>query len=255
MLIKIKNEIHELKVMLHSVPAPVITLFAVSVIIMNLLANKSLTLPFDWLALDCGIIVSWVSFLSMDIITKYFGPKAATQVSVFVVAINLAVCLFLFAAGHLPGMWGEAYVDGSESLINNALDNTFSGTWYVLFGSTVAFLTSAAVNNFLNYAIGKMIKANPDGFAEYAVRTYVSTAVGQFCDNLVFALIVSHFFFGWTWVQCITCSFTGMIVELLCEAVFSPIGFRICKKWKRENVGRDYFELKKLKVKVKVEKQ
>lgn len=247
MLIKIKDEIHELKVMLRSVPSPVITLFAVSVIIMNLLANKSVALPVDWLALDSGIIVSWISFLSMDIITKYFGPKSATQVSVFVVAINLAVCLFLFVAGHLPGMWGEAYADGGESLINSALNNTFSGTWYVLFGSTVAFLTSAAVNNFLNYAIGKMIKLNPDSFAEYTVRAYISTAVGQFCDNLVFALIVSHFFFGWTLVQCITCSFTGMIVELLCEAIFSPIGFRICRKWKRENVGRDYFELRELK--------
>lgn len=35
-------------------------------------------------------------------------------------------------------MWGEAYVDGSEELINGALNRTFGGIWYVVFGSTAA---------------------------------------------------------------------------------------------------------------------
>lgn len=245
------REIQELKVLFRSIPSPIVVLFAVSVIMMNLLANKSIALPVDWLALDCGIIVSWVSFLSMDIITKYFGPKAATEVSVFAVIINLAACLFFFIGGILPGMWGEACAEGSESfksLINGALDRTVSGTWYVLLGSAAAFLAAALVNNFLNYAIGRAIKSNPDGFAAYAARTYISTAIGQFCDNLVFSLLVSHFFFGWTLLQCVTCSFTGMLVEFFCEAVFSPIGFAICQKWGREKVGQEYFELKKSKM-------
>lgn len=245
MSLKLKHEIHELKILLRSIPAPILTLFAISVIAMNLLANKSITLPVDWLALDGGIILSWVSFLSMDMITKYFGPKAATEVSVFVLFLNLTVCLFFFLAGRIPGVWGESYVPGSESVINNALDHTVSGTWYVLFGSSVAFLTSAVVNNCLNYAIGRMLRLNPAGFAAYALRSYISTAVGQFCDNLVFALIVSHFFFGWTLLQCLTCSFTGMLVELLCEILFSPFGFRVCRKWASDHVGKDYFELKK----------
>lgn len=243
MLSKIKREIYEIKILLRSVPSTILTLFAVSVIAMNLLANKSVNLPVDWLALDCGIIVSWVSFLSMDIITKHFGPKAATQVSIVAVLFNLMVCIIFFIAGSIPGIWGESYVEGSETIINSALDHTFSGTWYVLLGSTTAFIISAVVNNFLNYLIGKLINKNSDSFLAYAVRTYISTAVGQFADNLVFALIVSHIFFGWSMLQCITCSVTGMIVELLCEVIFSPIGFSVCKKWKKENVGKEYFEL------------
>lgn len=245
MLSKIKREIYEIKILLRSVPSTILTLFAVSVIAMNLLANKSVNLPVDWLALDCGIIVSWVSFLSMDIITKHFGPKAATQVSIVAVLFNLMVCIIFFIAGSISGIWGEAYVEGSETIINSALDHTFSGTWYVLLGSTTAFIISAVVNNFLNYLIGKLINKNSDSFLAYAVRTYISTAVGQFADNLVFALIVSHIFFGWSMLQCITCSVTGMIVELLCEVIFSPIGFSVCKKWKKDNVGKEYFELKK----------
>ena len=244
MLSKFKREILEIKVLLQSIPFPIVTMFAVSVIMMNLLANKSIALPVDWLALDCGIIISWVSFLSMDIITKHFGPKAANEVSVVAVVINLLCCLFFYLGGAIPGVWGESFVDGNESVINRALDNTVSGTWYVLFGSTVAFIISAVINNFLNYGIGRLFRLNPDGFAMYALRTYISTAIGQFCDNLVFALIVSHFFFGWTLLQCVTCSLTGMVVELLFEAAFSPIGFRICKKWKADGVGKDYFALK-----------
>lgn len=245
MLSTLKREFHEMKILLRSVPSTIVTVFTVSVIMMNLLANKSIALPVDWLALDCGIIVSWASFLSMDMITRHFGPKAATEISIVAVTINLLCCGLFWLGGAIPGVWGASYVDGSEALINQALDSTVSGTWYVLFGSTVAFITSAVVNNFLNAGIGRLLRLNPDGFAMYAMRAYVSTAVGQFCDNLVFALIVSHFFFGWTLLQCVTCSVTGMMVELLIEAAFSPIGFRICRRWRDDGVGQTYLALKK----------
>lgn len=242
---RIKLELLELKLLLRSIPSPLITLFVVSVITMNLLANKSIDLPVSWLALDCGVIVSWISFLSLDILTKHFGPKAATEASAVAVAFNLMVCLFFFGASRIPGMWGEAYVEGSEELLNAALDGTFGGTWYVLFGSTVAFFCSAVVNNFLNFGIGRLFKKNPDGFLAYACRSYISTAVGQFSDNMVFALIVSHFFFGWSLLQCVTCAVTGMLIELLCEVLFSHFGYRICKKWKQENVGSRYLDFVK----------
>lgn len=238
---KIKNEINELKILMRSVPSGAVVLFAVSVIVMNLLANKSISLPVPWMALDCGIIASWVSFLSMDVITKHYGPKAATEISAVAAIANLIACGFFFAGASIPGMWGESYATG-EAAVNGALDATFSGAWYVLFGSTTAFIVSALINNFLNHLIGRLFVKKPDGFGAYTARSYISTAVGQFADNLVFSLIVSHFFFGWTLTQCIVCSLTGMIAELLCEVVFSPLGFAVCRRWKAENVGREYFE-------------
>lgn len=66
--------------------------------------------------------------------------------------------LCIFIASIIPGMWGESFVEGSEDIINGALDHTFGGTWYVLLGSTTAFLVSAIVNNFLNFALGKFVK-------------------------------------------------------------------------------------------------
>ena len=53
----------ELRMLLRSVPSLTVSIFIAAVISMNLLANKSISLPVDWLALDCGIIVSWIIFL------------------------------------------------------------------------------------------------------------------------------------------------------------------------------------------------
>lgn len=238
----LKSEFFEFRLLLKSVPTILVALFVISVFSMNLLANKSINLPVDWLALDCGICVSWFAFLAMDILTKRFGPKASTQLSLLAICVNLILCLIFFVASKIPGMWGESFVEGSESVLNNALDNTFGGTWYVLLGSTFAFVVSAIVNNFTNWGIGKLCKKNPNGAGAYILRTYVSTAIGQFVDNLTFALVVSHFFFGWTMVQCFTCAITGMLVELACEAIFTYPGYKICKKWEENGVGNEYLQ-------------
>ncbi len=227
----------ETKILLRSIPATVVTLFAVSVVCMNLLANKTL-LQLNWIALDGGILISWLSFMCMDIITKHFGPKASTIISIHAAAINLLTCLIFFAASVIPSTANDY----------TAFDGIFGGTWFVLLGSTVAFLASAAINNVLNHTIGRCFRKNPDGKLAYAMRTYISTFIGQFLDNFIFSVIVFVFFapifwdgFCWTVLQCTTCALTGAVAELIMEVVFSPIGYKITKKWQAENVGKEYF--------------
>ena len=152
----IKNEIVEFKILLRSIPATVVTLFVVSVITMNLLANKTLV-QLEWIALDGGILISWLSFMCMDIITKHFGPKASNSVSILAVAINLLSCLIFFVASAIPSTANDY----------TAFDNIFGGTWFILMGSTIAFLLSALVNNTLNHIIGKLFRKNPDGKLAY----------------------------------------------------------------------------------------
>jgi len=230
-----KKTVSEFREMLKTVPPLLLTLTVLAVVGMNLLANKSIV-NLDWLALDCGIVLSWLTFLTMDILTHCYGPRAATLFSVFALILNLFMAGIFFAASRIPGMWGESFVEGSEDIINAALDNTFGGTWYILLGSSVAFIVSAFVNNFLNAGIGKLLKTQ-DGFGRFALRSYVSTFVGQFTDNLVFALLVSRIFFGWTALQCLTCAITGAVAELLFEIVFSPLGYRISQRIKARQAG------------------
>ena len=226
------------KVLLRSIPASTVTLFIVSVIMMNLLANKEL-ISLPWLALDCGFAVSWVSFLCMDMICKRFGARASIMVSVMALGINLGVSLVFWLLTLTPGMWG-AYYDTGLLEVNDALNATIGGTWYVVLGSSCAMLTSSVVNSLLNQAIGRLEHKNT--FGAFALRSYVSTGIAQFVDNLVFAIIVSHTFFGWTWLQVLTCSLTGAVAELLCEVFLSPVGYRVVRGWERENVGELYLQ-------------
>lgn len=225
--------------LLRSVPSLVMALFTVSVVLMNLLANKEISLNISWLALDCGITMSWLSFLCMDMLTKRFGAKASIQLSLTAMIINLFVCGVLFLISNIPGNWGAFYTY-NDGIANGALNSTIGGTWYVVLGSACAFAASAILNASLNAMIGKACKK--DNFASYALRSYLSTIVAQFADNFIFAFMVSHVFFGWNMLQVVTCSLTGCIVELLCEVIFSPVGYKVCKKWDSENVGAAYLQ-------------
>ena len=233
-----KKEQEATAILLRCIPVTVVTLFVVSVVCMNLLANKTL-LSLPWIALDGGILISWLSFMCMDMITKHFGPKASNRISLLAAAINLLTCLIFFAASAIPSNAGDF----------SGFDGIFGGTWFILLGSTVAFLSSAVINNMLNFTIGKAMKKHPDGRLAYALRTYVSTFIGQFFDNFIFSIIVFVFFapifwkgFHWTALQCTTCALTGAIAELIMEIVFSPIGYKITAKWKKEQVGKEYLD-------------
>lgn len=236
---KIKNLFKDYQLLLKNVPALVMTLFCASVILMNLAANKTIVSIGNWFALDGGILVSWLSFMTMDIVTKRFGPKAATRLSIVATLVNLLACLVLFIVAKIPSSVDDY----------TALNSIFGGTWFILLSSTIAFIASAIINNFMNSAIGKMFKRNPDGKAAYVTRTYISTFLGQFFDNLIFAALTFMLFapifwdgFSWTLLQCITCALTGAVAELIMEVVFSPIGYKICQKWKKENIGKEYIE-------------
>ena len=177
----LKKEFEKTRVLLRCIPQSVLTLFIVSVICMNLLANKTLV-QLDWIALDGGILISWLSFMCMDVITKHFGPKASNKITLVAVGVNLLTCLIFFIASAIP----------SNADDYTAFNQIFGGTWFILLGSTVAFLASAVINNAINWVIGQSFKKNPDGKLAYSVRTYVSTLVGQFLDNFIFSIIAAH---------------------------------------------------------------
>ena len=241
-LIIVKKTVLEFRNLLRNVPPILVSLLILSVVGMNLLANKSIDTGVDWLALDCGILFSWLTFLSMDVLTHAYGPRAASLLSFAALLMNLLMALIFFIASLIPGVWGESFVEGSEEILNTALNNTFGGTWFIILGSSVAFIASALINNFLNYGVGKLLKKD-GGFGRFILRAYVSTFIAQFADNLIFALLVSKIFFGWTLIQCLTCALTGAVLELLFEVVFSPLGYRLSLAI--EKGGKTVFPLRK----------
>ena len=235
----IKREILETKTRLRCIPTLVVTLFVVSVICMNLLANKTLV-QLSWIALDGGILISWLSFMCMDIITKHFGPKASNKISILAAGINLLTCIIFYVASIIP----------SNANDYQELNSILGGTWFILLASTIAFLLSAMINNFLNFIISKSFKNNPNSKKAYMVASYTSTFVGQFLDNLIFSVIVFMIFapiywdgFSWTFIQCVMCALTGAILELILQIIFTPIGYRVVSKWREDKIGKEYLDL------------
>lgn len=226
----------ETKLLFYSIPAVVVALFVISVVTMNLLANKTIYQN-EWLAIDGGILVSWLSFLCMDVITKHFGPKASFKITLFAMFVNLLCCLIFWIVSIIPTEMDFA-----------SFNEIFGSTWFVLLDSTIAFLLSGLLNIWSNYFIGFIFKKNPDGKLAFFVRSYVSTFFGQFIDNLIFATLTFMIFapifwgFEWKFVQCVTCSLLGAIIELLFEVFFSPFGYWVSKRWKRNCVGQQYLD-------------
>ena len=234
----IKREREDYKLLFRNIPSLTITFFFLSVVCANLMANKELV-SYKYLAMDCGFFFSWIMFLCIDVICKRWGAKASIKVSIVALLVNLAVSGIFYLLSLAPGMWGEFY--SSENIqVNDALNKTFGGAWYVVLGSATAFIVSSIVNALLNVAIGNHVKSS--GFGAFALRSYVSTIISQYVDNFLFATIVSKFFFGWTWTQVFICSAIGAVFELLAEVLFSGLGYKVVRNWEAENVGKEYFE-------------
>ena len=227
------REFSMLSALIRSIPGTALALFVLSVITMNFLARITL-LSLPWLAINAGILVSWLSFLWMDVVVKHFGARAANLLSLVAITANLLcslVCVVISRVWHYP-----------------ALDMIVGGQWSILLASTIAYVVSALTNNYTNVSIGRRFRRNPDGAAAYAARSFVSTFLSQIVDNFLFvylAFVVFPLLPGalpvrWTVEQCIGCSVACAGLELLTEMIFSPIGFRVLRQWREQDVGREY---------------
>lgn len=238
----IKRELNDYKLLLRNVPSTVTSIFILSVVCMNLLANKELFAS-QYICINTGLALSWIPFLCMDCVCKRFGPRTAAKLSIFAIFINVIAAAIFALLSMTPGHWAAFYMApdaATGEYINAALNSTFSSTWYVVAGSSIASLVSSVINSVVNGAVGKI--ADKGGYKGFAIRSFVSTMAGQWVDNFVFSALVSHVFFGWNWTQVFICSVTSMIFELAAEAVFSPLGYRISQNWEAESVGQAYID-------------
>lgn len=230
------------KLMLRSVPSLVVMLFCVSTVIMNLMASKTIVITDPaWFGVTGGILLSWIPFLCMDILNKSYGARVATKINILALGINL-FCVGIFELVAL-------FQIGGDPTQYEAFNATFKQTWQILTASSIAFLVSGIFNNLLNAGIAKLCK-DPNSKKAYYARSYGSTIAAQFIDNFVFTSLAFLVFFklsvgssfGWTiWTVLGSATFNA-ILELVMEMIFSPFGYRVCKKWEEENVGKEYLE-------------
>ena len=230
----------ETKVLFKCIPAIPFAVLCVSLVAMNFLAGKGIVpAPYDqYIQLDAGIIVSWVTFLSGDTIVKRFGAKAAIKVNFAAILIELFALVLFTVGSFIP--WSVSPGD-----YETTWNSIFRLSIWPLMAGTVAFLAAIAFDSFTSKFILTRFK-NKQSFKAYFTASSISTMIGQFLDNLLFGLLFSvwqpwfsHFTAIWMFAA------AGMIVELICQLIFSPIGFRLANSWRKSGLGQDYIDMVK----------
>lgn len=234
---KIKNIAEDYRILLRSVPTMTVVLFTLSVVLMNLMANK-IIFQVGNVAADGGFLVSWLCFLTLDVTCKRWGARASILLNLLGAAVNIGCVLLFLLVVIMPGN-GEDF---------SAFNGIFGGVWFITLASVIAYIISGVANSLLNAFIGKLFKKNPDGKAAFFCRSYISTMAGQFVDNMIFGTIVYYvcapIFWGWglPLLTCVGTAVAGALLELLMEVIFSPIGYRMAKKWDEKKVGMAWLD-------------
>lgn len=232
-------DIKDWKILLRSIPGLVTALFITSVIIMNILASKVI-ISTKYVGITGGLLLSWIPFLTMDIVVKAYDAKAAIKLNILGLLINLLfIGVFQLVASIQIGGEEGAY---------DSFDQTFSQTWQIFIASSIAYLISGVVNSLTNAGIGHLTKKNPNGRVAFMLRSYVSTMVGQFVDNFVFASLAFLVFFklsvgstfGYTLLSVFGTAVFGALIELGMELIFSPVGYNVCRKWEFDSISIEY---------------
>lgn len=227
-----KNDWKETQLLFRNLPAIPFAILCIALVVMNVLANK-LIVETSWISLDAGIIVSWVAFLAGDMLVKRFGPKAALKINFAALGVQFIAVILLTVGGVLP-----TPVEGC--LVTQLFGWSLYLPWAFSVG-TLAFIVAILMDVLLNWAILTRFK-NKTSFKAYAVASYASTMVAQFVDNFVFGLLFTYLAFGIPFSSLWLFSAAGAVVELLCQVLLSPIGYKISESWRKNGVGQAYVD-------------
>ena len=161
-----------------------------------------------------GVILSWATFMIMDICTELFGKKDTMTVYTFAGILNLVIVCLAQVVIKIPGTYPEQ---------NMAFELIFSNGIRTALASFIAFW----VGNFVNMNIMIDMKSRtPQSDLWFFARAVASTIVGQFVDNMVFATLafapVGISVFEMRWIDIITSVLFGTCVETIIESCFVP---------------------------------
>ena len=188
--------------------------YAVFTVVQNLFEMKTLgTAAFAFAG--GGILLSWATFMIMDITTELFGKKETMKIYTFAGLINLFIVVLSQVVILIPGVYPEQ---------NAAFAQIFSNGVRTVLSSFTAFW----FGNFVNMQIMIKLKSKANSNSKFLlfIRAVVSTIFGQFVDNLLFATLafapIGLSLFETSWTTILTTSLFGTCMESIIESVFVP---------------------------------
>lgn len=190
------------------------TVYAVFTVVQNLFEMKTLgTQAFAFAG--GGILLSWATFMIMDITTELFGKKETMKIYTFAGLLNLFIVVLSQVVILIPGVYPEQ---------NAAFAQIFSNGVRTALSSFAAFW----FGNFVNMQIMLKLKSKSNSNSKFLlfIRAVVSTIFGQFVDNLLFATLafapIGLSLFETSWTAILTTSSFGTFMETLIESCFVP---------------------------------
>ena len=195
--------------------AIIMTLYSTFTVMQNIFEMK--TLGTDAFAFGGGGgLLSWATFMMIDILTELYGKKDTMKVYTFAGLLNLFIVAIAQLIIFLPGVYPEQ---------NEAFRLIFSNGPRTVLASFAAFWVGNFINMTIMIKMKEMCKDKNSKILLF-VRAVVSTIFGQFVDNATFATLafapVGLSAFEMTWKAILTSSCFGTFIETLNESIFVP---------------------------------
>lgn len=198
-----------------SIMAYFMAIYCVFTVVQNLFEMKTLG-TMDFAFGGGGIMLSWATFMIMDISTEIFGKKDTMRIYTTAGIINLFIVVLAQVVIAIPGVYPEQ---------NEAFTLIFSNGIRTALASFGAFW----IGNFINMQIMINLKEKANGNNSkvlFFLRAVVSTIFGQFVDNFVFATLafapIGLSVFEMRWIDILTSALFGTFCETLIESCFVP---------------------------------
>ncbi len=181
-------------------------LFAVSLLISNILATKILMIG-PWAA-PAGVLIFPIAYILNDVITEVWGFTKARLIIWTGFSVNVLAVLFFTMSIAIPGAPFWQNQEAFATILGN--------TPRIVVASLSAYL----IGSFLNAFIMSRMKVATRGKG-FSGRAIVSTLVGESADSFIFIIIAfaGIFPFG----VLVTMIFTQAMLKTVYEILILPI--------------------------------
>lgn len=193
--------------------------YCVFTVVQNLFEMKTLGTE-DFAFGGGGGLLSWATFMIIDITTELFGKKHTMKMYTFAGLLNLLIVGIAQIIIALPGVYPDQ---------NEAFRLIFSNGIRTALASFAAFWVGNYVNMIIMIKMKDKAKNTTGGKYKvlFFIRAVVSTIFGQFVDNALFATLafapVGLSAFEMTWKDIFTSSCFGTFMETMHETILVPL--------------------------------
>lgn len=192
-------------------------LFLTSLLVGNLIGGKlyQAELGNVSVTISVGMIPFPIVFLLTDLINEFYGQKAAR----YLTFVGFLMCFFTIAILAIAGLVPFASFtegDGWTGFNQESFDRIFSGSMWMLFASTVAYLIAQLIDIGVFHGIKRRL-----GGRMLWLRATGSTVLSQLIDSFV---ILNIAFWGQLSVdQMLSLMLTSYGVKLIVAIALTPL--------------------------------